>query len=165
MAANRVAVPMADLKQLEIVTREQGTTTTIELAGEWDLAGARAVRQAMASALTARPECVMLDLSQLAFIDSTGLHATVELAQRAGAENIRLVIIPGPRAVQRVFEITGVAARLPFNDEPPPGLEGREIPHARNGAAGSGGRSLPPHRAWPPPQGGQAPNPHSAGRS
>jgi anti-sigma B factor antagonist len=116
MGVNRTAVSTEDVNQLQIVTREQGTTMVIELAGEWDLAAAPAVRQAIASGLASCPECVLLDLSRLAFIDSSGLHVTIELAQRSAAQNVRLVIIPGPRAIQRVFEITGVAERLPFID-------------------------------------------------
>lgn len=126
MAGNRYAVPMEDLNQLEIVTREQGTTTVIELAGEWDLAGAPAARQAIASALTGRPERVVLDLRRLTFIDSSGLHAAIELARRSAAENVPLAIIPGPRAVQRVFEITGVAERLPFIAPQPRAREPRD---------------------------------------
>src|SRR5437588_3707261 len=94
--------------QLEIVTREQGTTTVIALAGEWDLSGAPAVRQAIERALTQRAERLVLDLSRLDFIDSSGLHATVELAHRMAAQDIGLVIVPGSRAVQRVFELTGL---------------------------------------------------------
>jgi anti-sigma B factor antagonist len=116
MAVHQDAVPIAALNQLEIVTRA-GTTMTIELAGEWDLACTPAVRRAMASALADRPEYIVLDLSRLAFIDSCGLHATIELAQHATAEHIPLVIIPGAPAIHRVFEITGLTERLPFVDE------------------------------------------------
>jgi anti-sigma B factor antagonist len=104
---------------LRVRVREQGTTIAIEMAGEWDLAGRDHARHAIVRALAGRPECVLLDLSRLEFIDSSGLHAAIELAQRSAAQNVRLVIIPGPRAVQRVFEITGLLERLPFIDEQP----------------------------------------------
>ena len=64
--------------------------------------------------LNAGPECVVLDLSSVSFIDSTGLHATIELHQRCAHCNIRLVIIPGPPAVQRPFEICQLTEILPF---------------------------------------------------
>lgn len=51
--------------------REQGTTTTIPLGGECDLAGQHASHQAIRSALARFPKCVVLDFSQLTFIDST----------------------------------------------------------------------------------------------
>jgi anti-anti-sigma factor len=146
MAVNRGAQSVEVPNLLEIVTRERGTTITIELAGEWDLAGAPAARQAIVGALTGRPECVVLDLSRLAFIDSSGVHATFELAQRSRAQHIRLVIIPGPPAVQRVFELTGLNKHLPFIEEQPPGRAARPR-SAPDGAAGSGGFSLPANGA------------------
>jgi anti-sigma B factor antagonist len=161
MAVNRDTVPLEAPAQLEIATREQGTTFAIELAGELDLAGAPAARQAMASALTRRPECVVLDLSQLAFIDSSGLHATIYLAQRSAAQNIQLVIIPGARAIQRVFEITGLTEQLPFIDKQSTGSRTARSRNAPNNAAGSGGPSLPLNGAGRPRR--PAPNPHAVG--
>jgi anti-anti-sigma factor len=157
VAVHTGAQPLEIPNLLEIVTRKQGTTITIELAGEWDLAASAAARQAIASALTGLPECVVLDLSRLAFIDSTGVHATFELAQRSKAQHIRLVIIPGPPAVQRIFELTGLNKQLPFINEQPPGRAARPR-SARDRAAGSGGSSLPANRAGRrPPAAGAAP--------
>jgi anti-anti-sigma factor len=60
------------------------------------------------------PECVVLDLSRLSFIDSTGVHAVTELHKRAEQQRARVVIVPGPRAVQRIFELVGLTEVLPF---------------------------------------------------
>jgi ABC-type transporter Mla MlaB component len=40
--------------------------------------------------------CEVLDLSRLSFIDSSGLHITIELHKHSTRQNIRLVIIPDP---------------------------------------------------------------------
>ena len=100
--------------QLEIVVGEQGTTTTIAIGGEWDLAAQHVTRQAIRSALARSPECVVLDLSQLTFIDSSAIHVILELQKRCAQRNVRLVIAPGPRAVQRPFEILGLTIALPL---------------------------------------------------
>lgn len=126
---------------LRIVVREQGTMTAIELYGECDLAALSAVREAFSKVLDGDPEGVVLDLSGLGFVDSSGLHAIVELSNRAAEENTRLVIIQGPRAVRRLFEITGLDATLPLIDGQL--TDRRETPPGRSAAAGSGGRSLP----------------------
>jgi anti-sigma B factor antagonist len=102
---------------LEIVVREQGTTTTIEVEGEWDLASVPTARETLSRVLEGGPECVVLDLSRLAFIDSSGLQVLVWLSQRAQLQETRLVMIRGPRAVQRLFEITGLDSRLPLIDK------------------------------------------------
>ncbi len=147
MSVKRGSESLEVLNQLEIVVREQGTTIVIELAGECDLAGAAAVRQAIAAALAGRPEYVVFDLSRLTFMDSTGLHITIELAQRADVENARLVIIPGPPAVQRLFDIAGVTERLPLIGKQPKGSRDARPRTAPDGAARSDGFSLPPNGA------------------
>jgi len=100
--------------QLELAVGEQGTTTTIALGGEWDLAAQHVTRQVIRSALARSPECVVLDLSQLTFIDSSAIHIMLNLQRRCAQQNVRLVIAPGGRAVQRPFEILGLTTVLPF---------------------------------------------------
>jgi anti-anti-sigma factor len=100
--------------ELRIAVSESDAATTIELEGEWDLANQLATRQAIGRALAARPECLVLDLSRLSFIDSTGLHALIGLTRRTQRLGVRLGIVPGPKAVQRIFEICHLTDRLPF---------------------------------------------------
>lgn len=114
MAATEPTLMPSDLPgRLDSLIRH-GTTTTIGLIGEWDLAQQWIVREAIHKALDDRPENVVLDLSRLSFIDSSGLHVTIELQKRAIQQNIRLVVIPGPRAVQHLFEICQLIETLPF---------------------------------------------------
>jgi anti-sigma B factor antagonist len=129
---------------LTITVAEQGTTTTISLQGEWDLAQQRAMRTAISDVLERSPECVVLDLSCLEFIDSTGLQGVIELHQRSVQQQARLVIVPGSGQVQRAFELVGLSERLPFL------FDERGLGAARSrsagsaGAAGSGGSLSPP---------------------
>jgi anti-anti-sigma factor len=57
---------------------------------------------------------IELDLSALSFIDSTGLRLVLAWDGAARRDGMRLRLVPGPPAVQRVFEVTGVVDRLPF---------------------------------------------------
>jgi anti-anti-sigma factor len=99
---------------LRIVVSEIGTTTTIALEGEWDVVTQLAIRQALGRALACRPECVVLDLSGLGFIDSSGVHSVISLTRRTERLSVLLRIVPGPKEVQRIFEVCGLADRLPF---------------------------------------------------
>jgi anti-anti-sigma factor len=90
LAIHRDPGSLSDPGCLTIVVCDKGTTTTIELHRECDLAGLPSVRQAISRAFEAVPACIVLDLSQLGFIDSTGLHATIELTDRSAAQNTRL---------------------------------------------------------------------------
>jgi anti-sigma B factor antagonist len=59
---------------------------------------------------------LILDLRGLLFIDSTGLHLILHYDAEARRDGFALELVPGNRAVQRVFEVSGVAAHLPFAD-------------------------------------------------
>ena len=50
------------------------------------------------------------------FLDSTGLQTLLTAHAQAQHDNWELTIIPGPPAVQRLFEISCTIDRLPFHD-------------------------------------------------
>jgi anti-anti-sigma factor len=108
---NAPSIPDAELR---IVVSQVGTTTTIGLEGEWDMATQIAAREAIGRALARRPERLVLDLSRLSFMDSSGVHAVTSLATRTDRLNVRLSIVPAPAAVHRIFEICQLTKRLPF---------------------------------------------------
>ena len=85
-----------------------GTTTTIEPAGEIDLVVAPQLAAACDTAIAAAPETVVLDLSGVEFIDSSGLHAIMGAERHAAARSVRLVVIPGGAAVRRAFAVSGL---------------------------------------------------------
>ena len=72
----------------------------------------REVERGLASPAAA----VVVDLSALRFIDSTGLHAMVVAWRRAQELGKQLRLLQPPPAVHRAFEITGLADALPFAD-------------------------------------------------
>jgi anti-anti-sigma factor len=104
---------------LQILTSQRGNTITITLSGEWGLAEQEATQSAFARALARSPGRLVLDLRRLGFMDSTGVHGTIGLARHAASQDVELVILPGPRAVQRVFEICELVEQLPFGSERP----------------------------------------------
>jgi anti-anti-sigma factor len=58
----------------------------------------------------------VLDLSELDFMDSTGLRLLIAADSRAREDGRRLTIIKGPEPVQRVFRITRLEERLEIVD-------------------------------------------------
>ena len=57
---------------------------------------------------------IVVDLSGLTFMDSTGVRLLVNAGSRSRAAARRLRLQRGPVAVQRVLELSGVATLLPF---------------------------------------------------
>ncbi len=105
------------LAGLRITIGEHGPQTTLALDGEWDLGQAEATRHAIRAALAGKPARLVLDLSRLSFIDSSGVHVLMDLFRRTGRLKIELAIVPGPPAVQRIFDICELTARLPFTND------------------------------------------------
>lgn len=93
---------------------QRGDTHRVVLSGELDIAGVRAVEEAVARALDGRAATLELDLSQLSFLDSSGLRAILDVRDRARERDVALALVPGGPAVQRVFQITGLDEVLPF---------------------------------------------------
>ena len=60
---------------------------------------------------------LLLDLSRLTFMDSSGLRLVVRLHTSAAEGAFGLSIVRGPENVQQVFEIVGLEAVLPFLPE------------------------------------------------
>ena len=95
-------------------TRPQGPgLVVVEVAGELDLATAPELRDALWSAASRKP-LVVLDLRQLTFMDSTGLHVIAAAHKRLPSAGCRLQLIPGPPAIRRLFALTGMDKRLEF---------------------------------------------------
>jgi anti-sigma B factor antagonist len=65
-----------------------------------------------------RIDIIALDLRGLDFMDSSGLRTIVVTRNQLEQEDRRLVLVRGPQAVQRVFEITRMTERLEFVDAP-----------------------------------------------
>jgi anti-sigma B factor antagonist len=100
------------MSELTIETREAGDVTHVVLFGEFDLAGIEHFEAALATAEARAPGVLLVDLSGLEFMDSSGLRALVMADQRAREAGRRLAIVPGPPPVRRVFEITQLDERL-----------------------------------------------------
>ncbi len=92
-----------------------GETHVIALLGELDIAGAPALEEELLRVEATDVTEVVVDLSSLEFIDSTGIRLVVMAADRCSAGG-RLKLLRGPKQVHRVFEITDLAKRLPFAD-------------------------------------------------
>jgi len=92
------------------VTRE-GEAATLALTGELDRAVIDVVREKLVEAQEGKPSQIVIDLSGLTFIDSTGIAFLVAAANGDGEH--RLSFIPCEAyGVQRVLSVTGVAELL-----------------------------------------------------
>jgi anti-sigma B factor antagonist len=106
--------PAADSFACEIVREHH--TATLRAVGSLDIATAPILETQVAELRKAGVRRVILDLTRLYFIDSTGLRCILECDAQARQDGFAIGLIQGPRAVQRVFDLTGTTAQLPFID-------------------------------------------------
>ncbi len=106
------------MRSFSVETGSLGDATVVRLNGDLDLSTAKRAEQAIEDAEQASPPTLVIDLRGLSFMDSTGLRVVVSADKRAVRYNRRLVIIQGPAAVRRVFEITRLDERLQIVDTP-----------------------------------------------
>jgi anti-anti-sigma factor len=110
------AEQLIELGHLTMSSERDGDVHTLRLFGELDLAGAGPVQRELEHAETTDVTSIVLDLSGLTFMDSTGVRLVVTATARSRADADRLRLVRGPAAVQRVFELSAVAHLLPFDD-------------------------------------------------
>jgi anti-sigma B factor antagonist len=90
----------------------------LHLAGELDIATTPELQRTLHEPeLQAR--LVALDLRELAFMDSSGVHAIVNASIRARQVGRRLVVLRGPPSVDRMFTLTGSSGDVEIVDVDP----------------------------------------------
>jgi anti-anti-sigma factor len=87
----------------------------LHLSGELDLNGAPALTLALQGP-TRRGGTVGLDLSELTFRDSTGIHAIMEIVRLLG-EFGRIVLFNPSPVVRRLVETCGLVGIIDINDD------------------------------------------------
>ncbi len=92
-------------------------TARLTLSGELDLATVPLLRAEAQAMLERSANHLIIDLSNLTFVDSSGLSLFISLNDRATRENWTLSLTRPSGKTFSVFSITGTDAHLPFIDE------------------------------------------------
>ena len=103
---------------LEISNHTHGTTSVIALSGELDIYTVPTFRSALDMHDPAREQLVV-DLSEVTLLDSSGLGTLVSVLNRAREGNGQLGLVCPQRQIRRVFEITGLRRAFVFGDDVP----------------------------------------------
>jgi anti-anti-sigma factor len=102
--------------QLTLTVHSNGQGVVLTVGGEVDLATAPQLHaKLMDLAEIGEASSIMVDLTPVAFMDSTGLTVLLAAHQhaQAGGRSIRLICPAGP--VRRVFRMTGAEQVLPIH--------------------------------------------------
>jgi anti-anti-sigma factor len=108
------------------VRRDGANVVVVAPSGEVDLATVGRLRRALQEVRGC--EVLVLDLRGVLFMDSVGVGLLLEERKRGQAEGFSLRLVPGSDEVQRLLEMTGLAARLEFVE--PEGTADAQTPEA-----------------------------------
>jgi anti-sigma B factor antagonist len=102
--------PAANMSLFDASTELRGTTTIVHVSGEVDIASAPALAAHVDRALAPQPSLLIVDLSAVTMLDSSGLGVLIGvlkgLETDTKATQLRLII--GEPQVLKVFSITGL---------------------------------------------------------
>jgi anti-sigma B factor antagonist len=82
--------------------------------GNLDVATGPVVERQLRKLVEAGFQRLIVDLGGLSFMDSTGLRLALKWDADARQDGFEIAFVPGPPAVQRVFELTGMSDRVTF---------------------------------------------------
>lgn len=94
---------------------ENGRAIVVRLAGELDLYNADEVRAALTEACLRQPERVVVDLSEVEFMDSTSLGVLIEAKRRLARSDAFALAAPGLEA-RRALETSGLDRHFSVHD-------------------------------------------------
>jgi anti-sigma B factor antagonist len=101
---------------LDVSTEAREGITIVTLGGELDIYTVASFRQDLEE-LDPASAPVVIDLTEVTLLDSSGLGALVSLLNRARAGQGQLGLICPHRRLRRVFEITGLRRAFVFGDD------------------------------------------------
>lgn len=109
----------------EVTVQRSSGTAVVQVAGELDLASAPTLADML---LELEPPCdwVILDLSRVTFIDSTGLRLAIAEHRRAELDGFDFVVAGATGPVLRVLRVTGLDLALPLAPDVASALDGSD---------------------------------------
>jgi anti-sigma B factor antagonist len=113
-AAGSAAGGERDAAPFRVVVRTERGVVHVCPFGEVDIDTAGQIRERLEGATATGAKRLVLDLRGVTFLDSTGLHMVLEADAASRAQGWEFALVGGPPDVQRVFDLTGARASLPF---------------------------------------------------
>ena len=106
----------AQAQPFQIVVERDGTVAVLRLTGEMDISCEDAFAATVRTCIHDGARDVLVDLSGLTFIDSSGLRMLIELWDRSRDDGVDLSMLQGTGQVRRTMEIAGLDRLLPILD-------------------------------------------------
>jgi anti-sigma B factor antagonist len=102
--------------ELQLATRHEGDVSVVSAQGEVDVFTAPGLDTELDALIAAGSARLVVDLSEVAFLDSTGLGVLVKALKHAREAGGWLHLVVTSDRIRKIFEITGLDASIPIFD-------------------------------------------------
>jgi anti-sigma B factor antagonist len=109
-------IGIVEAGELTICLAPNGDSCLIRLFGALDMGSAPALEREVMRAEEDHAGMIILDLSRLDFVDTSGIAVFLHAARRAREKGSQLRLLRGPRRIEHVLEIAGLTEHLQFLD-------------------------------------------------
>ncbi len=93
---------------------QRDSGVVVRLGGELDLHNAEDLRSALTSAIDSGASRIVVDMTEVEFVDSTALGVLVEARSKLGRDGL---LLAGPRLeTRRTLQVSGLDRHLPVHD-------------------------------------------------
>ena len=96
---------MSNADQIEVTTRTVVDATILAPSGEIDLSRAPSLRTHISAVQSKRPRRLIIDLTDVPYMDSSGVATLVEAMQNARRSGGKLILCCMQEKVRSIFEI------------------------------------------------------------
>jgi anti-sigma B factor antagonist len=93
---------------LSVERRSESSVSVVSVAGEVDVHSAPRLREGVSAELTPGASAVVVDLSEVGFLDSTGLGALVSARTTAGERGVLMPVVCTSERIRKLVTITGL---------------------------------------------------------
>ncbi len=101
----------------DLQTETEGSSALVRIRGDLDLQVVDQVADAVARIESDEPELLVIDLSRLSFMDSTGMGVIAAAHIRAGDAGRRFAVVIPPAGVRQAFERTKLTEVITTTDD------------------------------------------------
>jgi anti-sigma B factor antagonist len=101
---------------LTLSTRSEGGRTVVEVAGEIDVYTAPKLREQLAELVDSGRYDLVVDMTRVEFLDSTGLGVLVGGLKRVRTHDGSLRLVCTQERILKIFRITGLTKVFPIHD-------------------------------------------------
>jgi len=96
-------------EDLKIETQSEGGATVVSLSGSLDVATSPKLKAELTRASDSGQRNIVVDLTQVEFLDSTGLGALMGAHRRAVENDGKFAIVVNDGPIERLLNITGLS--------------------------------------------------------